>query len=170
MTPGTPTDPTVEQIAAFIQVVSRLTLSDRVQDRFAGATRLVGRSELFALRALNRLGPLTYRDLAKRLSLDPTTVSRLAGHLLELDLVERETDEADKRKAWLRLSPTGAKVLGDVEEVYLGYYEVAISEWTPEERAAARRVLARLQDDLVHLEFDDAGRATRVAPRDAKTA
>ena len=157
-------EPTVEEIAAFIQFVSRLTSNERVQQRFAGSTQMVGRSELFALRALNRHEALTYRGLADELRLDPTTVSRLAGRLLELGLVEREADEADKRRAWLRLSDAGKKVLGGVEDVYFGYYEVAIADWTPDERAAAREVLARLRASLSGLEFDESGRATRVVP------
>jgi len=157
-------EPTVAEIAAFIQTISRLTLSDRVQERYAKSTRVVGGSELAALRALNRAGSLTYGDLADRLGLDRTTISRLAVRLLELELVERENDERDKRKAWLHLTRSGKKVLQDVEAVYLGYYEVAISDWNAEERAEARRVLARLRHDLTHLEFDDTGRATRVRP------
>ena len=164
-------EPTVDEIAAFIQFVSRLTSNERVQQRFAGSTQMVGRSELFALRALNRHESLTYRGLAEQLGLDPTTVSRLAGRLLELGLVEREADEADKRRAWLRLSDAGKKVLGGVEDVYLGYYEVAIADWTAEERAAARTVLLRLRESLSGLEFDERGRATRVVPRsDTKSA
>ena len=164
-------DSTVDQIAAFIELVSRLTLSTRVQQRFAGTTNLVSRSELLALQALGRNGRLTYGDLAERLGLDPTTVSRLATGLLHLDLVTRESDESDKRKAWLELTRAGAQVLRQVESVYIEYYEVAIAEWTSEERAAARKVLAHLRDSLVHLEFDDAGRATRVArKRDDRTA
>ena len=57
-------EPTVAEIAAFIQTISRLTLSDRVQERYAQSTRVVGGSELAALRALNRAGSLTYGDLA----------------------------------------------------------------------------------------------------------
>lgn len=164
-------EPTIAEIAAFIETISRLTLSERVQDRFADATRVVGRSELAALRVLNREGSLTYSGLAARLGLDRTTVSRLAGRLLDLELVERESDESDKRKAWLHLSRAGTRVLQEVEGVYLGYYEVAISEWSSEERAEARRVLARLRHDLTHLEFDDRGRATHVTPaRNPKSA
>ncbi len=156
-------EPTVDEIAAFIEFVSRLTLSERVQQRFAGGTRLVGRSELFALRALKRHGALTYRGLAEQMGLDPTTVSRLAGRLLDLELVEREVDEADKRRAWLTLSASGRKVLKGVEDVYLGYYETAIADWSADDRAVARAVLARLRESLSRLEFDEQGRATGVA-------
>ena len=116
-------DPTVDQIAAFIELVSRLTLSSRVQQRFAGTTNLVGRSELLALQALGRNGRLTYGDLAERLGLDPTTVSRLATGLLRLGLVTRVPDERDKRKAWLELTPAGAQLLRRVESVYIEYYD-----------------------------------------------
>jgi DNA-binding MarR family transcriptional regulator len=164
-------DPTVDQIDSFIDFVSRLALSGRVQQRFAGTTNLVTRSELSALRALGRHRRLTYGELAERLVLDPTTVSRLATGLLDLGLVTREPDESDKRRAWLALTPAGGKVLQSVESVYIEYYEVAIAEWTPEERTAARQVLARLRDSLTHLEFDETGRATRVAPaRSDRTA
>ncbi len=71
----------IEQIAAFIEYVSRLALSDRVQQRLAGAAQLVTQSELAALRSVDRHGPLTFGDLAQRLGLDRTTVSRLAGSL-----------------------------------------------------------------------------------------
>jgi DNA-binding MarR family transcriptional regulator len=156
-------DPTVGEIDSFIDLVSRLTLSGKVQQRLAGTTNLVSRSELSALRALGRNQRLTYGDLAERLGLDPTTVSRLATRLLELGLVTRQQDESDKRKAWLALTPAGAQVLRRVEKVYIEYYEVAIADWAPEERAAARQVLAKLRESLTNLEFDETGRATRVA-------
>ncbi len=156
-------DPTVAQIQAFIELVSRLTLSNKVQQRFAGTTNVVGRSELAALRALGLSGRLSYRQLAGHLGLDPTTVSRLATRLVELDLVEREADETDKRRAWLALTPAGTQVLGTVEAVYLDYYDVAVGDWTDEQRATVREGLALLQDSLMRLRFDESGRATHLA-------
>ena len=158
----TPIDPTVEQIALFIEAISRMTLNSQVQQRFAGTTSLVTPSELSALRALDRHARLTYGGLADRLNLNPTTVSRLAAHLLELGLVEREVDETDKRKSWLTITADGARILAEVESVYLQYYAVAIADWSPEDRSAARRVLAGLREGLVNLEFDDTGRAVGV--------
>ncbi len=163
-------DPTIDEIAAFVQAISRLTLNSRVQQRFAGTTNLVSPSELSALRALERHGRLTYRELAGRMNLDPTTVSRLASHLLDLGLVSRDADEADRRKLWLALTPDGASILAEVESVYLEYYEVAISDWTSEERDAARTVLAKLRESLLSLKFDDRGRAVGVAHPAAASA
>jgi len=159
------TDPTIDQIARFMELSSRMTLSNRVQQRYVTATNLVGRSELWTLRALGRHGPLTYNDLTARLRLERTSVSRLAARLVEAELIRRDIDENDKRKAWLSLTAAGEEVLQRIEDVYLEYYEVAISDWTPEERAATREALEHLQDCLTHLEFDESGRAVRVAPR-----
>jgi DNA-binding MarR family transcriptional regulator len=158
----------IEQIAAFIEYVSRLALSDRVQQRLAGATRAVTQSELGALRAVDRQGPLTFGDLADRLGLDRTTVSRLAASLQEQGLITRESDEHDKRKAWLAVTPAGRALLDGLNGVSRQYYEVATSEWTPEERAAAGDMLDRLRHDLLRLQFDEVGRASHLDPGDAQ--
>lgn len=159
-------DPAIEQIAAFIEYVSRLALSDRVQQRLAGAARLVTQSELATLRAVDRHGPLTFGDLAHRLGLDRTTVSRLAASLQEQGLIAREADADDKRKAWLQVTDTGHTLLGGLNGVSRQYYEMATSEWTPEERATAGAIFDRLRQDLLRLQFDDEGRASRLTPVD----
>lgn len=155
-------DPAIEQIAAFIEYVSRLAVSDRVQQRLAGAAQLVTQSELGALRQVDRHGPLTFGDLAVRLGLDRTTVSRLAGSLQERGLITREPDEHDKRKAWLAVTPDGRALLDGLSGVSRQYYEVATAEWTAEERAAAGAMLDRLRHDLLRLQFDEIGRASHL--------
>ena len=160
-----PKDRSVEQIASFIEYVSRLARSDRVHQRVAGASRVVTPSELTALREVARHGPLTFVDLAERLKLDRTTVSRLAARLYDLELVGRVQDHDDKRKVWLQATPAGTAMLGSLADVTHEYYDVATAEWSAAERAAAGEMLARLQDCLLRLEFDGDGRAIGVAPR-----
>lgn len=155
-------DASIEQIAAFIEYVSRLALSDRVQQRLAGAARVVTQSELSALRSVAKHGPLTFGDLATRLGLDRTTVSRLAASLQDQGLVAREADARDKRKAWLEVTDAGRTLLDGLNGVSRQYYEVATSEWTPEERAAAGAMFDRLRHDLLRLQFDEAGRASHL--------
>ena len=155
-------DESIEQIAAFIEYVSRLALSDRVQQRLAGATRVVTQSELAALRSVAKHGPLTFGDLASRLGLDRTTVSRLAASLQDPGLVAREADARDKRKAWLEVTDAGRTLLDGLNGVSRQYYEVATSEWTPEERAAAGAMFDRLRHDLLRLQFDEVGRASHL--------
>jgi DNA-binding MarR family transcriptional regulator len=158
-------DRSVEQIASFIEYVSRLALSARVHQRVAGAARVVTPSELAALREVARHGPLTFGELAERLELDRTTVSRLAARLYDLALVSRVPDHDDKRKVWLQSTPAAGAMLASLADVTHDYYDVATADWSPAERAAAGEMLARLQDCLLRLEFDADGRAIGLAPR-----
>ena len=159
-------DRSVAQIAAFIEYVSRLALSDRVHQRVAGAASVTP-SELSALREVARHGPLTFGQLAERLRLDRTTVSRLASRLHEIGLVSRVQDADDKRRVWLQTTPAGVEMLGSLSNVSHEYYAVATADWSSDDRAAAGEMLARLQDCLLRLEFDADGRAVGVAPQRA---
>ena len=151
-------------ITAFITYVSRLATSEAVRRRVAGAAeRLVTPAESAALRAVAEAGPLTFPGLAEHLELDQTTISRTAGRLLEVGLVQREVDPEDRRKAWLTVTADGYEMLHRLQTVSVQWYEVAISEWTPEEQRALGDALRRFQHDLQRLEFDGAGRATGLA-------
>jgi DNA-binding MarR family transcriptional regulator len=133
------------------------------------AERLVTPAESAALRAVADAGPLTFKALAEHLELDQTTISRTANRLLEVGLVARETDADDRRKAWLTITTAGDQMLHRLQHVATQWYEVAISEWTPEEQAALGAVLARFRHDLQRLEFDGQGRAVALHSIDEPT-
>jgi DNA-binding MarR family transcriptional regulator len=156
--------PHVADISAFITYVSRLATSEAVRRRAASAAeRLVTPAESAALRAIADAGPFTYKGLAEHLELDQTTISRTAGKLQELGLVERATDADDRRKAWLSITGDGFEMLERLQTVAVQWYEVAISEWAPEDQRTLGDSLRRFQHDLQRLEFDGAGRATGLA-------
>src|SRR4051794_25241289 len=155
----------LDEISAFITYVSRLATSEAVRRRVAGAAEhLVTPAESAALRAVADQGPVTFKGLAEHLELDQTTISRTANRLLEDGLVTRETDPADRRKAWLSITAEGDEMLHRLQHVPTQWYEIAISEWTPDEQQALGSMLARFRPDLQRPEFDDAGRAVALAP------
>jgi DNA-binding MarR family transcriptional regulator len=155
----------LEEISAFITYVSRLATSDAVRRRVAGAAvRLVTPAESAALRAVADAGPLTFKGLAEHLDLDQTTISRTANRLLEDGLVTRATDPDDRRKAWLTVTAEGDEMLHRLQHVATQWYEVAISEWTSDERHALGAALARFRLDLQRLEFDGEGHAVALSP------
>jgi len=157
----------VDEISSFITYVSRLATSDAVRRRVAGAAEcLVTTAESAALRAVADAGPVTFKGLAEHLELDQTTISRTANRLLEVGLVARETDPSDRRKAWLSITADGDEMLHRLQHVAAQWYEVAISEWTPDEQRALGDALARFRRDLQRLEFDGDGRAARLSPSD----
>jgi DNA-binding MarR family transcriptional regulator len=154
----------LDEISSFITYVSRLATSDAVRRRVAGAAeRMVTPAESAALRVVADAGPVTFKGLAEHLELDQTTISRTANRLLEVGLVARETDPDDRRKAWLSITADGDEMLHRLQHVATQWYEVAISQWTPDEQRALGDALARFRGDLQRLEFDGEGRA--VAPQ-----
>lgn len=60
---------------------------------------------LLAIRADNR-GGMTIGDMAEQLFIQPHSASELADRLIVLDLLKREVAEDDRRRTWLRLTPT----------------------------------------------------------------
>jgi len=63
------------------------------------------------LARLDREGPLTLGTLAARLAMNRTTVSREVGPLIRAGLIEASSDERDRRKRVLSLTPAGLELV-----------------------------------------------------------
>lgn len=64
-------------------------------------------SQLLALQSLATSGEMLVGDLARMLELRHATISILLDKLQDLGLVERRRHEYDRRKVWVRITPTG---------------------------------------------------------------
>ncbi len=62
------------------------------------------------LEHLDLVSPLAPGELARRLRVTPATVSLQVARLIALRLVVRSQDSQDARRAWLRLTPAGARL------------------------------------------------------------
>jgi DNA-binding MarR family transcriptional regulator len=71
---------------------------------------VVSLAQVFALHELDTGTPMSQRDLAERLRLEKSTVSRLVADLERKGLVERERDPDNRRVYRLRLTPAGREV------------------------------------------------------------
>ncbi|WP_319436010.1 MarR family winged helix-turn-helix transcriptional regulator [Mycobacterium sp. RTGN5] len=67
----------------------------------------ISMSQAFAVHELDTDVPLSQRELADRLRLEKSTVSRMIADLERLGLVERERDPASRRTNRLRLTHEG---------------------------------------------------------------
>jgi DNA-binding MarR family transcriptional regulator len=68
-----------------------------------------------ALQVLGEGGPWTQQEIAGRLRLDKSTVSRMVSALVEKGLVERATNPANRREVRLSLSADGTRALGELQ-------------------------------------------------------
>jgi DNA-binding MarR family transcriptional regulator len=99
-------------------------------------------------------------DVASRLGLDASTVSRQIKHLEDKRLVERTPDPADGRASLVQISAAGqASMQAAFRRRYEGVKAV-LAPWTEDDRGTLQELLTRLVDDLAAAGDRDAGTAT----------
>ena len=104
----------------------------------------VSLSQAFALHELDAGTPLSQRDLAARLGLEKSSVSRLAAELERKGLLARERDPDNHRQYRLRLTDKGRAVHAGMATTFHRQYECWVTAMTRAERAALLKGLPAL--------------------------
>lgn len=74
-------------------------------------TRTLSAGKLGALRFLSEHGRATTSELAQAIRVTPQGMSLAVRELVQLQLVAREPDAADRRRTWITLTPQGQQSL-----------------------------------------------------------
>jgi DNA-binding MarR family transcriptional regulator len=102
------------------------------------------------------------RELAERTGLDPSTVSRAVGSLVDLGLVERQADPRDGRASVLALTDAGRTALDDALDWYGAVLERAVGDLSPAEIAdlcaGLDRFTSRIERTLMNSDTLEAAR------------
>jgi DNA-binding MarR family transcriptional regulator len=104
----------------------------------------VSLSQAFALHELDTDTPLSQRDLAERLRLEKSSVSRLAAEMERKGLLRRERDPDNPRQYRLRLTDQGRAVHAQMRTTFHERYVSWVAAMTPSERAALLQGLPAL--------------------------
>lgn len=96
----------------------------------------VSLSQAFAIHELDRDAGLSQQELAERLYLEKSTVSRMVADLERQGLVQRERDPASRRTNRLRLTDAGRAFHLRVAAGYGEQYRQWTAAMTPAERQA----------------------------------
>jgi DNA-binding MarR family transcriptional regulator len=104
----------------------------------------VSLSQAFALHELDTDIPLAQRDLAERLRLDKSSVSRMAAEMERKGLLVRERDPANRRQYRLRLTDRGRAVHAGMAGAFHTRFEAWMAALTAAERAALLKGLPAL--------------------------
>lgn len=117
-------------------------------------------SQAFALHELDGAAPLSQQELAERLGLEKSSVSRMAAEMERRGLLARERDPANRRLYRLRLTERGRDLHSRMGRTAHARYERWISAMTPAERDALLVGLPALLRAIqgVHAERDPPGR------------
>jgi len=101
-------------------------------------------SEVMALGELAEVDAMSQHELAARLGLEKSTVSRLVAGLVERGWVTRSQNSDNRRVNRLALTEDGRTVAGGVGEELRAQHEQLLGELTPDERRALAVGLAAL--------------------------
>jgi DNA-binding MarR family transcriptional regulator len=128
------------------------TLSKRVYWRPPGGRTTTGhridRAGYACLVSLEDCGETRLSELAGRLELDVSTVSRQVRLLEDAKLVGRRPDPLDGRASLLTLTPEGSRELGAQRSIRMATLEDALRDWPENDRVALLTLLDRLSDDV----------------------
>ena len=126
-----------DALRRFIQQIARSSgFLESVQRPHEHAGVRLSVSETFALGELVEAGTLSQQELAARLGLEKSTVSRLAAGMAERGWLSRERDAVDRRLYRLRLTDEGRDVAGRVGAEISAHHRVVLAELTQDERHA----------------------------------
>jgi len=98
-----------------------------------------------ALATVDRHGPLTPSELAKRERVQRPTATRLVARLEELGLLQRAADPLDRRSSLLSVTPEGRALLKQMRERKTAFLAHRIEGLDAEERATLDRAAASLE-------------------------
>ncbi|GEK21260.1 MarR family winged helix-turn-helix transcriptional regulator [Cellulomonas xylanilytica] len=133
----------------FIQQIARSSgFLESVQRPHEHAGVRLSVSETFALGELVEAGALSQQELAARLGLEKSTVSRLAAGMQERGWISRERDVDDRRLYRLQLTPEGRDVAERVGAELREHHGRLLVRLSAEERAALTVGLGALVREL----------------------
>ena len=135
------TTPPVTDVASHLRLVVARTARRLRQE--AGAD--LSPSLTSALASIDRHGPLTPSELAGLERVQRPTATRLLGRLVELGLVERAADPADRRSALITASPAGRALLHRLRTRKNQYLARRLATLAPDEVATLDRAAAILE-------------------------
>jgi len=105
-------------------------------------------SEAHALAELARRETLSQKELAARLRLEKSTVTRLVGQLAARGWVERERDPGDGRAIRLRLTKRGAGAAREIAEARRAKFAAVLERIPEDERDEVLRALDVLTEAM----------------------
>lgn len=91
-------------------LLRKFQMRDRNETSCCGVTV----SQCYTLDALGEHGEMSMVQLARKMFLDKSTMTRVVDGLIERELVERRLDENDRRVIYIALTAAGRKVLENI--------------------------------------------------------
>ena len=139
-----PPPPITEQDTASLLRMAIGRLSRRLRPTPAVLAAGLSPTRATILLAVVREGRVRMSDLAAAEGLNPTMLSRAVSELAEAGLVERESDQSDRRAAWVKARAAGRRLAERIRRERSEALARALNRLTDEERLALEAALPAL--------------------------
>lgn len=124
----------------LVDLIKRYQFRDRSQICCHGLSV----SQCYALMTIKDQGLLAMRELAAKLYLTISTMTRIVEQLVKKKLVHRRPDPKDRRMVLVEVTEAGEGVLKEIKEVMLSSQKEILSKLSPQEREVLIKAISEL--------------------------
>lgn len=107
--------------------------------------------------AITKHKNFTLRELSQHLGVSPSTVSELVDPLVRAELVQRETDEHDRRVVRLNLAPKGQQHFTQMKKHRNAHFRLFLDHLEKEQRQTMLSALETLNQIIEQVEQNERG-------------
>ncbi|GAB3176095.1 MarR family winged helix-turn-helix transcriptional regulator [Streptomyces incanus] len=156
--PDVPASPEVTEIERALMRITYLGSRARQHERLMAMAGVpLDRAAVALLRQAADTEPLRPGELAARLGVEASHVTRTVQQLQKSGHVTRVPDPDDRRAHRVELTETGREAITRIREVGAQAMQVALSDWPPAELRQLATLFHRMVDDfLAHAAEEEA--------------
>ncbi|KUM68504.1 MarR family winged helix-turn-helix transcriptional regulator [Streptomyces curacoi] len=163
--PDTPASPEVVEIERALTRVTYLSTRARQHDRLMALAGVpLDRAAVALLRQVADSEPLRPGELANRLGVEASHVTRTVQQLQKTGYVTRVPDPRDRRAQRIELTDTGREAIARVRDAGARGMQLALADWTPEELSQLATLFHRMVDDFLAHAVDEESEPRAAAP------
>ncbi|WP_133916637.1 MarR family winged helix-turn-helix transcriptional regulator [Streptomyces sp. NBC_00582] len=150
--------PEVIEIERALTRITYLSTRARRHDRLMALAGVpLDRAAVALLRQVADSEPLRPGELAQRLGVEASHVTRTVQQLQKSGYVTRVPDPDDGRAQRIQLTDAGREAIDRVRDAGARGMQLALSDWTPEELGQLAALFHRMVDDFLSYAVDEEG-------------
>ncbi|SDP28430.1 transcriptional regulator, MarR family [Streptomyces sp. cf386] len=163
--PDTPASPEVVDIERALTRITYLSTRARQHERLMALAGVpLDRAAVALLRQVADSDSLRPGELANRLGVEASHVTRTVQQLQKSGYVTRVPDPQDRRAQRIELTEAGRQAIVRVRDAGARGMQLALEDWTPEELRQLATLFHRMVDDFLAHAIDDDSEPQQAAP------
>jgi DNA-binding MarR family transcriptional regulator len=146
----------VNEIERALNRITYLSTRARQHDRLMALAGVpLDRAAVALLRQIADSEPLRPGELAGRLGVEASHVTRQVQHLQKTGHVRRVPDPDDRRAQRIELTPQGQEAIDRIRAAGVRGMQAALAAWSPEDLRQLATLFHRMVDDFLAYSADD---------------